>query len=314
MNILSQINHNVACWLEKVDPYYTQRIILRKGLYLAVWLTAFNWLAQPDVFNAYALSALLLAPFYENPSLNTYKQKDLALVFAFIISGIGCIIFYLLYPFKFTLLFFSLAYLSGLFFFCDHFYPKFKPFILQTIVVSALNMTIKPAASLQVALDMFFCVMLSLMVTFTAYKLHPNLYPKVWHRAFAHYLAAVSEEIGHAINKFDTHNFIKGASHLNALRTYRRLLPRKLLLNIMKTTIGIRNVQFAINHIYLKDKDEQFWYKFQKEIDAFRLAVIAKQEIVMPFVDANETEPTQAYVVKYLCRSIINWNKICRKI
>ena len=46
MNILSQINHNVAHWLEKVDPYYTQRIILRKGLYLAVWLTAFNWLAN----------------------------------------------------------------------------------------------------------------------------------------------------------------------------------------------------------------------------------------------------------------------------
>lgn len=314
MNILSQLNRRIARWLEKVDPYYTQRIILRKGLFLAVLLTAINTLAQPDIFSAYALPAMLLAPFYENQSFNTYKQKDLALVFGFIISGIGCVLFYLLFPFKFTLLFFSLAYLSGLYFFCDHFYPKFKPFILQTLVVSALNMTILPAASLQIAIDMFFCVMLSLMVTFAAFKLHPNLYARVWHRAFAYYLAAASEEIGHAINKFDTHTFAKGASHLNTLRAYRRLLPRKLLLNIMKTTVGIRNIQFALNHIYLKNKNEQFWYSFQKEIDIFRAAVITKQEAKIPFINTNETDFTQDYVLSCLCKSITNWNKICKKI
>lgn len=314
MNILSPLNHRFGHWLEKVDPYYTQRIILKKGLFLAVWLTAINALAKPDIFGAYAFPAMLLAPFYENPSFNTYKQKDLALVFAFIISGIGCVTFYLLFPFKFTLLFFALAHFSGLYFFCDRFYPRFKPLILQTIVVSALNMTILPAASLQIAIDMFFCVMLSLMVTFIAFKIHPNLYAKVWHRAFSYYLAAVEEEIAHAINKFDTHTFAKGAAHLNILRAYRRLLPRKLLLNITKTTVGIRNIQFALNHIYLKDKDEQFWYNFQKEVNTFRLAVIAKNSLDLALTNKSETDFTQNYVTESLRRSISNWNKICKQV
>ena len=111
-----------------------------------------------------------------------------------------------------------------------------------------------------------------------------------------------------------THTFAKGASHLNTLRAYRRLLPRKLLLNIMKTTVGIRNIQFALNHIYLKDKNEQFWYSFQKEIDIFRAAVITKQEAKIPFINTNETDFTQDYVLSCLCKSITNWNKICKKI
>ena len=314
MSTLAPLNHRFGRWLEKVDPYYTQRIILRKGLFLAVLLTAINTLAQPDVFGAFALPAMLLAPFYENQSFNTYKQKDLALVFGFIISGIGCVTFYLLFPFKFTLLFFALAHFSVVYFFCDRYYPKFKPLILQTIVVSALNMTIMPAASLQVAIDMFFCVMLSLMVTFIAFKIHPNLYVKVWHRAFSYYLAAVVEEIGHAINKFDTHTFATGAAHLNVLRAYRRLFPRKLLLNITKTTVGVRNIQFALNHIYLKDKDEQFWYNFQKEVNTFRLAVIAKNSLNIPPANKSETDFTQNYVTESLRKSISNWNKICKQV
>ncbi len=313
MKILLQLNNSIINWLEEVDPYYTQRIILRKGLFLAVFLTAINWLAQPDVFGAYAMPAAFLAAFYESQAFITYKEKDLALVFGFLSSGIGCVLFYSLYPFKFTLLFFALAYFSGLYFFCDHYYPKFKPFILQTILVSALNMTTLPAANLQIAIDMFFCVMLSLMVTFTAFKLHPNLYAKVWHRAFSYYLFTVSEEIGHAINKFDTHTFAKGASHLNVLRSYRNLLPSKLLLNSMKVTVNIRNIQLALNHIYLKDKDEQFWYNFQKEINIFHLAVIAKQEVRIPSFDTSN-DFTENYVTKCFCKSIINWNKICKKL
>jgi hypothetical protein len=314
MNILLRLKHSIALWLEKVDPYYTQRIILRKGLFLAVLMTAINWIAKPDVFGAYAVPAMLLAGFYELPSLNTYKQKDQALVFGFIVSGIGCVTFYLLFPFKFTLLFFALAHFTALYFFSDRYFPKFKPLVLQTIVVSAINMTILPAASLQIAIDMFFCVMLSLMVTFIAFKIHPNLYAKVWHRAFSYYLAAVVEEIGHAINKFDTHTFATGAAHLNVLRAYRRLLPRKLLLNITKTTVNIRNIQFALNHIYLKDKDEQFWYSFQKEVNTFRLAVIAKNSLNLPLTNKSETDFTQNYVTESLRKSINNWNKICKQV
>lgn len=298
-------------WLERVDPYYTQRIILRKSLYLAVWLTAINWIAKPDVFAAYAATPMLLAGFYESQSLISFREKEQALVFGFIVGGIGCFTFYLLYPFKFTLMFFALAYFATLYFFCDRYYPKFKPFILQTIVVSALNISTLPAGNLQVAIDMFFCVMLSLFVTFTAFKVHPNLYARVWQRGFTHYLSCVDAEIGHAINKLDTHTFVEGARHLNVIRAYRRLLPHNVLRNATKATTCIRNIQFALNHIYLKDKDVQFWSEFQHQLAEFHLAVSKQTPCLVLAINNHAPEFTQDYVISNLNKSILNWNKIC---
>lgn len=305
------ILHHFELWLERVDPYYTQRIILRKGLFLAVWATAVNWIAQPDVFAAYAATMMLLAGIYESPSLVSYPEKEKALVFSFIVSGIGCVTFYLFFPFKFTLMFFALAHFASLYFFCDRYYPKFKPFVLQTIVVSALNMATLPAGNLQIAIDMFFCVMLSLFVTFLAYKIHPNLYARVWQRGFAHYLGSVVAEIGHAVNKLDTHSFVEGARHLNIIRAYRRLLPRKLLLNVTRTTVHIRNIQFALNHIYLKDKDNHFWLEFQQQVGEFHLAVLQRRHCSIVAINHYVPEFTQDYVVDNLNKSIINWNKVC---
>ena len=298
-------------WLERVDPYYTQRIILRKSLYLAVWLTAINWIAKPDVFAAYAATPMLLAGFYESQSLISFREKEQAMVFGFIVGGIGCFTFYLLYPFKFTLMFFALAHFATLYFFCDRYYPKFKPFILQTIVVSALNISTLPAGNLQVAIDMFFCVMLSLFVTFTAFKVHPNLYARVWQRGFTHYLSCVDAEIGHAINKLDTHTFVEGARHLNVIRAYRRLLPHNVLRNATKATTCIRNIQFALNHIYLKDKDVQFWSEFQHQLAEFHLAVSKQTPCLVLAINNHAPEFTQDYVISNLNKSILNWNKIC---
>ena len=70
------IKFKLQNWLERVDPYYTQRIILRKGLYLAVWLTAINWLAKPDVFAAYAATPMLLAGIYDSPSFVSFREND----------------------------------------------------------------------------------------------------------------------------------------------------------------------------------------------------------------------------------------------
>ena len=298
-------------WLERVDPYYTQRIILRKGLYLAVWLTAINWLAKPDVFAAYAATPMLLAGFYESQSLISFREKEQALVFGFIVGGIGCVTFYLLFPFKFILMFFALAHFATLYFVCDRYYPKFKPFILQTIVVSALNMSTLPAGNLQIAIDMFFCVMLGLFVTFIAFKVHPNLYARVWQRGFTHYLSCVDAEIGHAINKLDTHTFVEGARHLNVIRAYRRLLPYKVLRNATKATTCIRNIQFALNHIYLKDKDVEFWSEFQHQLAEFHLAVAKQTPCLVLAINNHAPEFTQDYVIRNLNKSILNWNKIC---
>jgi hypothetical protein len=153
--------------------------------------------------------------------------------------------------------------------------------------------------------------MLGLFVTFLSFKFHPNLYARVWQRSFARYLGCVVSEIGHALDKIDTHSFAEGARHLNIVRAYRRLLPRNVLLNVTRSTIHIRNIQFALNHIYLKDKDDRFWSEFQQQMGEFHMAILQKEPCLIIAENNYASEFTQDYVIEHLNKSIINWNKIC---
>ena len=297
-------------WLERVDPYYTQRIILRKSVYLATLVTAINFIARPEVFAAYAFPIMLLASFYELPSFTTYRQKYRALVLSFMLAAIGCVLFYLMYPYKFYLLITAMAYYYAIYAYAHLWFPQFKPCILQTILVAALNMTVLPSASLQIGIDMFFCVTLGLLVTFFALKLHPNLYAHVWQRALQLYTLSVEHEIGHAINKLDTANFMHGITHLNTIRNYKHLLPRTRLINRMKMTLNIRNISFILTHLYYQDKNEAFWFEFQAQVRELRLALVASRPCQEPrWVDT--LDKNEAYAQANLAQAIQQWNKIC---
>ena len=301
-------------WLEKVDPYYTQRIILHKGLYLAVWLTAFNWIAKPDLFTAYCSAPMLLAGFTESSTFTTFAEKDKFLVVAFVISGFGCITFYLLYPYKFFLLFYAIGFLLIMYHFSTRFFPKFKPFIMTAIVASAINMTTTPAASLQIGIDMFFCMMLSLLVTFIAFKVYPNPYRKVWHRAFILYVKCVEREITDVINRFETVNFATGAGHLNVIRAYRRLLPRQNLINFSKVVISIRNISFSLTQLLEEEKSEAFWFNFQHQLKIFILALEYKRPCPQLAFDTNDRIFDHQFANQNLASAIRHWNKICTLI
>ncbi len=301
-------------WLEKVDPYYTQRIILHKGLYLATWLTAFNWIAKPDVFTAYCAAPMLLAGFYESPSFTSFAEKDKFLVSSFMLCGFGCVTFYLLFPYKFFLLFYAIGFFLVTHYLSNNFFPKLKPFIMTCIVGSALNMSTTPPASLQIAIDMFFCMMLSLMVTFVAFKLYPNPYRKVWHRAFILYVKSVNREITDVINRFETINFATGAGHLNIIRAYRRLLPKQNLLNFSKVVICIRNISFSLTYLLDEEKNEAFWFNFQQQLKIF-ISALENKKPCPPLVAINHTDDFDyLYANQNLAKAIRNWNKICTQI
>jgi hypothetical protein len=301
-------------WLEKVDPYYTQRIILHKGLYLATWLTAFNWIGKPDIFTAYCAGPMLLAAFYESQSFTTFAEKDKFLVCSFMICGFGCMTFYLLFPYKFFLLFYAIGFFLVIYYLSSKFFAKLKPFIMTCIVGSALNMSTTPPASLQIAIDMFFCMMLSLIVTFVAFKLYPNQYRKVWHRAFILYVKSVNREITDVINRFETINFATGAAHLNIIRAYRRLLPKQNLINFAKTAIYIRNISFSLTYLLDEEKDETFWFNFQKQLAIFIQALEEKKACPQLSFNTTNNDFDYQYANQNLAKAIRNWNKICTQI
>ena len=300
-------------WLEEVDPYYTQRILLRKGLYLATWLTFINWIARPDAFTAYAMPPILLVALCETANLDTHKQKDTVLAFSFSLSAFTSATFYMLFPFKFYLLFFVLGYYFALYWLCDLFFAKFKPFIVQTIFVGALNLMTTPPASLQIAIDMVFCVCLSMMVTFVALKLHPNLYAEIWYRGFKHFISKIEDDIVSAINRTPLANFTKGVEHLNIIRSYRRLLPKKIMRNAVQVVVSVRNINFALTHIYLIEKNEGFWFNFKQQMHQLVLAIEEKR-ICQPIIFKYSQEANEKFAQQNLSRAIHTWNKLCSKL
>lgn len=297
-------------WLDDVDPYYTQRIILHKGLYLATWLTFFNWIARPDIFTAYCATPMLLAGFIDAPALNTFREKDKFIVTTFMISGFGTVTFYLMYPFKFFFLFYAILFLLALHYFTTKYAPKIKPFIMTCIVASALNISTTPPGSIQIAYDMFFCVMLGLLVTFFAFKFYPNPYRRVWHKALVLYVGCVNQEITKALRHIDNDSFIAGVNHLNTIRLYRHLLPKQNLINFVKVIRSVRDISLALTHILQYDTDKDFWHTYQNHFTNFENALKTKQicKILEPITDTNFDH---LYVHNKLNEAILNWNKIC---
>lgn len=283
-------------------------------LYLATWLTAFNWIARPDIFSAYCSAPMLLAGFYEAQTFTTFAEKDRFLVTSFVLCGFGCVTFYLLFPYKFFLLFYAVGFFLVTYYLSSNFFPKLKPFIMTCIVGSALNMSIKPAASVQLAIDMFFCMMLSLMVTFFAFKFYPNPYRKVWHRAFILYTKSVNQEITDVINRFETINFATGASHLNIIRAYRRLLPKQNLINLSKSVICIRNISLSLTYLLDEKKDEAFWFNFQQQLAIFIQALEEKKTCPQLAFNTKDSDFDHQYANQNLAKAIHNWNKICTQI
>lgn len=297
-------------WLEKVDPYYTQRIILRKGLYLSVWLTIVNWLMTPDNFVAYATSAALLCGTYEAPVYTTFKEKDRYLVSAYLLAALGSVSFYLLFPYKFTLLIYAIAFFLASFFLAQKYFPLFKLSIMQVILVSALNMSVIPEANPQIALDTFFCIMLSLIVVFVALKMHTNLYRQVWLRAFKYYVRSLRNELLNILMKNPPDTSHYGVVHLNTIRAYRHLLPRKNLINIVRATNCMRGLAFTFTHITIDETDYAFWDKFQHKLSEF-LSAIERLEKCKSLVFDEPINKSQEYANKSLERVVCNWNKVC---
>jgi len=185
---------------------------------------------------------------------------------------------------------------------------------MTAIVASAINMTTTPAASLQIGIDMFFCMMLSLLVTFIAFKVYPNPYRKVWHRAFILYVKCVEREITDVINRFETVNFATGAGHLNVIRAYRRLLPRQNLINFSKVVISIRNISFSLTQLLEEEKSEAFWFNFQHQLKIFILALEYKRPCPQLAFDTNDRIFDHQFANQNLASAIRHWNKICTLI
>ncbi|MDD3267466.1 MAG: hypothetical protein PHC75_09855, partial [Burkholderiales bacterium] len=133
--------------------------------------------------------------------------------------------------------------------------------------------------------------------------------------SFVLYIGVIVEEIGHAINKFDSDTVRYGTVHLNMLRSYRRMISKNMMRGSMKATVNLRNIQFVLNHLFLLDKDEEFWLSIRDHLKLYQHSIKNKQICLLYTTTKNiDHDYSEVYVVDKLNKSIKSWNKLCELI
>ena len=297
-------------WLNEVDPYSLQRLILYKALFLATIEVYIYWLFHPHSIRAFIAPFFLLS-FYEAPIIAKFKEKDRLLIFITIATIIVSVSFYLMYPFKVTFWFFSVLVLAGLYFYViKHFY-MLKNITMLLLATAALVLSTQEPANLQVAYGMISSILLAMSTVYVALKLFPNHYLIVWNRALQKFIHYLEKDI-ECIMKQLPHLPIKEAvGHFDMVSSFQKVLPKKYLLQTYRMVINIRNIQLSLDNSYFEEKNEAFWYKVKEHLNHLRLNMPSYTICDTANITLEAETKLQIYVGHCLQQAYIHWNKLC---
>lgn len=301
--------------LEKVDPYFTQRLIFYKSLYIATVLAYVNWTCHvPYEFTAFMNPAAMLAPIYESAIFTSYKEKKHIFVLVFVLAAICSVIFYLTFPYKFTFMFVFACTFGLLYFGSEKYLPKAKPFVVLIIVVACMNMSNKPALALQVAIDIFSIIMLTMVVCYLCIITFPNNYFRVWKRAYGLYINAIRNILIADLNYMNSNNFISGTNHMNIMRSYRRLLKKDMFIKATRAGFSMGNVFVSLSCMKVTTNNREFWICANEHLNMLYHAVRDNQQLPLFTIDVDTNNKTEIYFKKEFNISIANWNKLCTMV
>lgn len=303
-------------YLERIDPYFTQRLILYKALYIATIMTYVGWVVHiENQFAAYMYPVALIGAVYESALFTSYKEKKQVFFVAFTTAALGSVLFYQTFQYKFIFMFIFLGFLNTLYFLFGKFLPKAKPFIVLIIVVCGMNMSSKPSGVLQHSVDIFSVMILSALVSYLCIISFPNIYHKIWIRAFGLYVNAVRNVLIDRFTMVDHRTFVLGSSHMNIMRSYRRLLKKKLFFKATRAGFSIGNILAVLCCLEFNDNNRMFWENVSICLRDFHLSIKMGHQFELNNVSGYDCrDKVQQYFIKHFSLSIKNWNELCKLI
>lgn len=297
-------------WLEAHDPYGLQRIVLYKALFIATVGTYVYWLFLPASFQSFFSFFLVLA-FYESPALLTFAEKERLLIFMGIAIMLISVSFYLVYPFKGTFFFFSVAVLALTYFSVLKYFYALKNLTMLLIVNGAIILSTEPQGNLQVAYSFISAIALAMTTTLICLRVLPNQYLHVWNKAVQKFIHCLEEDIHYAIK--EEKNSVTEAEilHLGIARNYRKLLPKKYMMQAYRIATNLRNIQHSLDNLYYETKNELFWHGIKDNLQALRLKMPTYTPCeLLPMPIAAETK-LQHYIMHCLHQAFTHWNTLC---
>jgi hypothetical protein len=297
-------------WLDEVDPYALQRITLYKGLCIATIGVYIYWIFQPANLLAF-ISPFFLVSLYEAPVLSSFKEKEQLLIFSGIAVILISVSFYLVYPFKGVFFFYSVLVLAITYFCVLNYFYALKNLTMLLLATGVIILNTNPPANLQVAYGLLSSTALAMTMALICLRFFPNLYLIVWNRALQKFIECLELDIECAISQKQESPTGEEILHLGMVRNYRRMIPKKYMMQAYRISVNIRNIQYALDNLYYESKNELFWYGVKRNLHWLRIKMKTYIPCDLPNMPIEPDTQLQHYVVHCLQQAFIRWNKLC---
>lgn len=310
---MKQLSIHWNNWANDLDPYGMQRLLFYKCCYIASLLMIVNIIYKPDVFSAYFWPPLMMFLTYESPLVIRNKDRLHGLIIVYVTCLIGSVSFYLLFSYKIIFSIYALLFYFIYFYLSSRYWKDITNAIFSICFVSSSIMVVKPELSLQVALDIFMSIILSLVVVIIGIKTFPNYYISIWKRAFRLFILEIVKEIdGNFSNEVNVLIYKNIVSHLNLTRLVRHRIAKRHLRSSVYCTVYIRNMHIALQYVAFEQVEISFWHYIRNNLDGFQksIATNCTYQMTTDYYNANITHEHQI-IINDLVKSIRFWNKLC---
>lgn len=297
-------------WLNLVDPYAIQRVVLYKALVIATIMVLAYWFFRPVNYTAYVLPTITVC-IYELPFFSRLKQKEQALLFNFGAMIICSVSFYLFFPYRLFFLFYAILFLAALYFLALKMLPSIKFCSLLTISSSALFVTTEPHGDRQIAYDIFCSNILSMSLLYLSLKCLRRFYLINWLYAQKKLIRSLEDEIGFTTDDKDVSFFLAEVNHINIIYAYRGLIAKKYLIHVYRMSHNIRNIQFALSNLYGHEKNDAFWLNIKNNLETLRQQMELKKPYPWPQNRSLSANKLQQLTLNYFDKAIRAWNTLC---
>jgi len=301
-------------YLERIDPFYTQRIIFRKGLYISVLILLFYLIFLPKQSFAFIIAPYLTFFVFELPVFNTYRKKYTALIFGYVSMMIFTSIFILLSPYKYILFFTGIIFFITYIYLCIKYYESFKMLVIPFFLVSIAFISTAPIGTLFALKGVIFALLLSLGVIILGYKTHQNLYTEVWFRSFKLSSKKIQKNLEYLLNDKHICYDSKVMLLINTMFEYKYLYRTPKLLNLLRLSVSVRDLNMLV--IFLREVEikKEYWQTFYDLLSQFIQHIDKKERSTIGQIVNEKLFPQNIHQkngVKFLLKVDRNWNRLC---
>ena len=297
-------------WLDTIDSYGMQRVIFHKALFIATMLVFGYWILQPPNLLAY-IAPIFVMRLDEIPGTHV-RQREKRMYFIFAMVLLCSMSFYVLFPFKFIFLFYSIIIFTLIYIATLYFYPELKTSITLIFMDGILFVSAGSDADLQTAYNIFSSMVLSMIIIFTCIKIFPGYYQFIWRRATILLLTRLAQQMDDTLHNRLTSYFYEEVTHLNVMRCYCKLLPLAQLRHALKITHQVRKVQFITSTLHYDKINQPFWHETILCLRHIKHAMQTNHVCSITHIMSYPVQTKlQQAAMQYITSIIHHWNSLC---